>query len=296
MSDENIFSFREVKRTLPEPELVEVRPGLRLETLHLAAPAPALVFVHGGLASHWNPYLQLVHFRGTHELVSYALAGNGHSDDRDEHTVAGHVQDLADLLDTLNVTDPILVGWSYGTVVALEYAKQYSVNGLLLTGGGAFDLTPAWERPMMKLVLALRLYRVLPETAGLKWLAKFAAVHPETPDARIDAVLASNPLPRRRSAWRMVTEAFWDYDGRDGLDRIRCPVLVVHGPADGIVPIEVARETAEVLPNGEFYRLERTGHVAPVERPHAFNRLLEALIDAAQHPTDWPATLNAIDG
>lgn len=286
--DRRYPSFRGVQSALPEPALIEVRPELRLETLHVDGPAPALVFLHGGLGNLWNPYLQLHHFHQQCELVTYSLAGNGGSNDRRIHSLDGHVQDLVDLLDTLSVSEPVLIGWSYGTALALEYAKRYPVQGLLLTGGAAFGLTPAWEKPILKLILALRLYKLMPSTWSLKKLAQFAAVHPETPEPVIEEVLKSNPLPRRRSAYKTVTDGFWGYDGRDDLDRIACPVLVVHGPADRIVPIEHARSTADLLPTGEFYRLERTGHVAPVERPATYNRLLESLVEATQYPERWP--------
>ncbi len=84
-------------------------------------------------------------------------------------------------------------------------------------------------------------------------------------------------MPHRRSAWTTVTEGFWGYDGRDDMDRIDSPSLVVHGPADGIVPLDVARNTASRIPNSVFCRVERTGHIAMIERPTVYNDLLRAV-------------------
>lgn len=293
---EGLPALQEARQRLPRPELVPVRPGLRLETLHLPGPPPALVFIHGGLGNLWNPYPQLLYFHGKRELVSYSLAGNGRSDDGERHTLEGHVADLADLLETLGVGEAVPVGWSYGTALALEYAKAHPVRGLMLTGGGACGLTPGWERVALRLILALRLYRVLPREAFLKRLGQEAAFHPETPDAVVDEMIRANPLPRRRSAWQTVTDAFWGYDGRPGLEAITAPALVVHGTADGIVPLERAQETARLLPNGEFCELERAGHTAPVERPRVYNWLLEALVEAIAAPDRWPENVRSLTG
>lgn len=271
-------SLAEVQSTLPKPALIEVRPGLQLETLHVDGPPPTLVFLHGGLGNLWDAYLQLYHFHRQRELVTYSLAGNGRSDDRDAHSLQGHVRDLADLLRTIELERPILVAWSYGVALALEYAKQHPVRAMMLTGGAAYRMTPAWEYPFLRMTMALRLYRVIPGGWIMQPLARLAAFHPDTPDELVREMLRANPLPRRRSAWQTVTNAFWGYDGRDGLQQIRCPVFVAHGPADRIVPIDRARETAELLPEGRFFRLEKSGHAAPVERAERYNQLLERLI------------------
>lgn len=271
-------SLREVQSTLPEPALIKVRPGLQLETLHVDGPPPALVFLHGGLGNLWDPYLQLYHFHDQRELLTYSLAGNGRSDDREVHSLHGHVQDLASLLRVLGAGEPILVAWSYGVALALEYAKEHPVRAMMLTGGAAYGMTPSWEYPFLRLMVALRLYRFIPAGWVMRPLAKLAAFHPDSPEELVREMLRANPLPRRRSAWQTVTNAFWGYDGRAGLEKIHCPVYVAHGPADRIVPIERARETAERLPRGRFFRLEKSGHAAPVERAERYNQLLERLI------------------
>lgn len=275
--NDKLASFREVQRRLPEPALVEVRPGLRLNTLHVPGPEPPLVFLHGGLGNLWDAYLQLDAFQGRYELLAYDLAGNGCSDDRAHHTLPGHVQDLADLLARVGIDKPVLVAWSYGVALALEYAKQHPVRALMLTGGAAYGMTPPWEYPILKLVLALRLYRILPGDWIMRPLAKLAAFHPNSPDCLVSEMLQANPLPRRRSAWEAVTDAFWGYQGLDGLQEVEVPAYVAHGPADRIVPIERARVTARLLPEGHFFELEESSHAAPVEKVDSYNRLLAQL-------------------
>ncbi|MDS0223229.1 alpha/beta hydrolase [Haloarcula sp. S1AR25-5A] len=283
--------FDDVSETLPEPTPVPVSESVELETLHLPGPDPAIVFVHGGLGSLWNPYPQLDAFEGPHELVTYALAGNGNSTMRQEQSLSGHVADLLNLLDELGITNPIIHGHSYGTALAIEYAKRHPTAGLVLHAGGDHDLTPAGEKPLLRLFLALRLYKIPANDALIRQLAYSVGFHEETPSVVVEDFLQSNPLPHRRSAWTTVTEAFWGYDGRPDIERVDAPTLVIHGPADGIVPIEVARGTARRIPESVFCRLQRTGHVAMIERPNAYNSLLEALIKTVREDRDLEMTV-----
>lgn len=271
--------FDEARNSLPVPSSVCVAKSIELETVHVPGSDPALVFIHGGLGSLWNPYPQLATFMGEQELVTYSLAGNGNSSDRPSQSLDGHITDLVQLLDELGIDRPILHGHSYGTAIAIEYAKRHPTAGVILHAGGDHDLTPAWEKPLLRLFLALRLYRVPLDDALIRQLAYRVGFHEDTSPAVVEDFLRSNPLPHRRSAWETVTDAFWGYDGRPDINRIDAPTLVIHGPADGIVPLDVARWTANRIPESVFCRIERTGHVAMIERPAAYNTLIRALIE-----------------
>ncbi|WP_415378928.1 alpha/beta fold hydrolase [Halosimplex sp. TS25] len=289
--------FEDVCRSLPTPRQVQVSDSVELETLHLTGPDPAIVFVHGGLGSLWNPYPQLAAFEGERELVAYSLAGNGNSTVRPTQSLAGHVSDLRQLLDELQIERPIVHGHSYGTAVAIEYAKRHPTAGVILHAGGDHDLTPAWEKPLLRLFLALRLYRIPVTDALIRQLAYTVGFHEETSRAVVEDFLQSNPLPHRRSAWTTVTDAFWGYDGRSDIDQLGMPTLVIHGPADGIVPVEVARDTANRIPGSVFCRLEGAGHVAMIERPAAYNTLIRALITAIRENRDLEtAVFSSLDG
>ncbi|NIW47938.1 MAG: alpha/beta fold hydrolase [Gammaproteobacteria bacterium] len=273
--------FKKVKKMLPQPELIEIFPDFKLDVLHTAGQKPALVFIHGGLGNLWNHYAQFSHFYQRQEILAYSLAGNGNSDQHIKHSLQTHIDDLKNLLTLYEIQRPILCGWSYGTALVLEYSKKHPVDGLIFTGGAAFGMTPAWELPMMKIILFLRLYKIIPGGPFMKQLASWAVLHPNSPDRLLDEVLKTNPFPRRRSAWKTVVDDFWNYDGRENLDRIQVPSLVVHGPADRIVPIERAKKTAEMLPRCKFIRLSGTGHAAPVERYDRYNQFIEYLIQGS---------------
>ncbi|QKQ98366.1 alpha/beta fold hydrolase [Candidatus Nanohaloarchaea archaeon] len=236
-----------------------------------------IIFVHGGGGNLWNSYRQFDWFKEKYTLISYNLSGYGRSSYREDQSLENHVEDLRKLIEKYGIRDVVVHGHSYGTEIALEYAKEYSPEGLVITGGGAFDLTPEWEKPLLKTLLALRFYKIPSNTWLMKKLAS-KALHPDTSEERVLDFLKSNPMPHRRSAWETVIKSFWSYDA-ENLHEINCPTAVIHGPEDGIVPIESARRTADKLSDSEFHEISKTGHVPMAERPEHYNQILEKFVD-----------------
>jgi len=272
-----VKNFSRICRDLPEPQITEISEDYYLETLFIEGSSPTIVFIHGGGGNLRNPYLQLDHFRGEYSLLTYSLSGYEESSYRKNQDLEKHVEDLRKLIESYNLDRVVLHGHSYGTEIAIEYAKKYDPEALVLVGGGAYDLTPEWEKPLLKIMLALRLYKLPTNTWLMKKLAK-KALHPETSEKRIEDFLKSNPMPHRRSAWDTIVRSFWEYDAGN-LKEIECPSLVLHGSRDGIVPIDVARKTAKNIPRAKFKQIERAGHVPMAEQPETYNRILQDFLE-----------------
>lgn len=65
--------------------------------------------------------------------------------------------------------------------------------------------------------------------------------------------------------------------GKD-LSRITVPTLLVWGLNDTITPPQVAHEFNRLLPNAELHFLDHCGHAPMMERPQAFNLLLQQFL------------------
>jgi pimeloyl-ACP methyl ester carboxylesterase len=73
-------------------------------------------------------------------------------------------------------------------------------------------------------------------------------------------------------------DALTSYPIRDRLPEIACPTLIVWGTEDRLVPVSDADEFARLIPNARKVVWPQTGHMAMLERPAAFNRLLAAFL------------------
>jgi len=62
-------------------------------------------------------------------------------------------------------------------------------------------------------------------------------------------------------------DALTDYPIRDRLSEIQCPVLVVWGEKDRLVPVKDAYVFGELIPDVRVEAWSDTGHVAMLERP-----------------------------
>ena len=98
------------------------------------------------------------------------------------------------------------------------------------------------------------------------------ATHPERlrPEVVFEAIAGAGK-PAAGAAARDIAR----YDFRDRLGEIACPTLVVWGDADRVVAPSSADVFERLLPDARKVIFADTGHVAMLERPVRFNRLLE---------------------
>jgi 3-oxoadipate enol-lactonase len=160
----------------------------------------------------------------------------------------------------------------------------FSFVGLSL--GGAVGMRLAADHPdrVERLVLACTTDRF---GDPAQWLDRAAVVRGDGLDAIVDAVLGrwftpafTDVEPYRRmilsidpEGYARCCEALALWTG-EGLERIEAPTLVVGGEHDPTVPPVLARKLADRIPGARLEILD-AAHLASLERPDEFNRLLE---------------------
>lgn len=161
-----------------------------------------------------------------------------------------------------------------------------SVVGLSL--GGAVAMRVAAEAPerVEKLVLAC----TSPDFGDpAQWLERAATVRDEGLGPIVDAVMGRwfSPAYPDVSRWREMflsvdpegyarcCAALAGWDGRDDLQRIEAPTLVIAGVGDPTSPPAHAEEIASLVAGARVAVIEGAQHLANVERADEFNRLVE---------------------
>ncbi|HYM55561.1 MAG TPA: alpha/beta hydrolase, partial [Solirubrobacteraceae bacterium] len=74
-------------------------------------------------------------------------------------------------------------------------------------------------------------------------------------------------------------QAVLEYDVRDRLPEIACPTLIVWGDRDRLITVRDADLFAQLIPDSRKVVFADTGHMAMLERPAAFNALLEDFLE-----------------
>jgi pimeloyl-ACP methyl ester carboxylesterase len=66
---------------------------------------------------------------------------------------------------------------------------------------------------------------------------------------------------------------------------VKAPTLVVTGEdhLDKIVPAEITRRYATLIPGAQYARLDRTGHIGLVTHPARFAEIVAGFVDANRH-------------
>ena len=80
------------------------------------------------------------------------------------------------------------------------------------------------------------------------------------------------------AAYRIGAEAVWLADQRERAHEIRVPTLVLCGIEDKITPPSLSRELTQLIPGARYEPVEGAGHISNLEKPDAFNTLVNAFI------------------
>ncbi|MEI3611181.1 alpha/beta hydrolase [Pseudogracilibacillus sp. SO30301A] len=103
-----------------------------------------IIAVHGLTGNHKQFYHFQKAFTGEYRFISYDMKGRGNSDHAlAETSIFTHAEDLVDLIETLEIERPILMGYSMGAYLsALVASRLPQVEALiLLDGAGEADET-----------------------------------------------------------------------------------------------------------------------------------------------------------
>ena len=264
--------------------------GRRVNVIELGS-GPPVVFIHG-LSGSWQNFLeQLPVFAREHRVIAFDLPGFGESDMPDARiTIRGYGEWVAALLDELGVGTAAVVGNSMGGFIGIELAIRFPQRVERLVLVSAAGLSIEYLRNERALAVLNAFDNRLAAYTG--WLATKSDALARRPRARqmIFGIVAAHPdrLPGPLVAEQVrgsgkpgfipALDALTDYPIRDRLGEIACPVLIVWGAEDKLVPARDADEFARLIPNSRKVVWQDTGHVAMLERPAAFNRLLEAFL------------------
>ncbi|WP_040813658.1 alpha/beta fold hydrolase [Nocardia concava] len=239
--------------------------------------ARPLVLLHGwaGNLRNWGRAADLLaeHFR----VIALDLRGHGYSDapETGYDDPKNWAADIAAVLAAEAVTSgAILLGWSYGGIVLSDYLTAYgtdAVAGVVYTGSQA-NIGRGVEGAGTGPGMGKAIPDVFDENAG-KAIRGFGAFgNANTGPGRDKGVDAQRlfggsiaTLPRVRKALFYRTT-----DNTETLRGLNVPVLVLHGTADPVVPIENGRFIAETVPDVRTSYWEGSQHGLFIEDPERF--------------------------
>ncbi len=221
-------------------------------------------------------------FAKTFDRLAYDQRGLGQSSKPDRpYSMADYADDAAALMDQVGWQSALVVGVSFGGMVAQELVLRHprKVRRLVLActspGGDGGSSYPFHE--IGHLAGEARARHLLPISDTRRDEA-WAREHPGDYAAMI-AFAATDPYadePGRRAGAARQIEARAGHDAWDRLGDIACPVLIAAGAHDGIAPLATQRRMAAQIPRANLEVFEG-GHMFMVQDRRAFPAMLEFL-------------------
>lgn len=244
----------------------------------------ALVLLHGigGCADVWAPQLEA--FSSRYRVIAWYMPGYGGSAPVPELTFPALADALETLLNALPAKRIHLVGHSMGGMVAQEYLRHgragrlasaclYATNVGILRPETPEAQEAAHARAeefFRRRVAPLDEGRSMREMAVSLLDRLLAANAPES--ARVAAIESVSAVPPE--VYRQAMRAFLSFDGTDVIPTISLPTLAIAGGEDVTMPPAAVEAMARRIPGARYEVIPGVGHLANLEDPPAFNRVL----------------------
>ena len=267
-----------------------------------------IVVLHGG-PDFDHEYLlpEMDGLAESFHLVYYDQRGRGRSfsgQQPDGVTMATEVDDLDRIRDSFGFESVVLLGHSWGGLLAMEYAIRHPgrVSHLILMNPApasradalAFrnDLarrrTPAQNARMDELRSDPGFQAGDVETEAEYYRIHYATTlrnsdHLEAVVRRLRSAFTDAGIVAARAIEEKLYEDTWlrdQYDLIPALHRLDIPTLIIGGEAD-FVPIALVRHIAEAIPGSRLVVLPDCGHFAYLEQPDKTRASISAFLTSS---------------
>lgn len=233
-----------------------------------------LVLIHGYPLDHtiWEKVAPLL--EKDFDLILPDMRGFGQSSEVEStYTVADLASDVAGLLDHLKVGRAFVAGHSMGGYVALAFARAYPqrLAGLGLISSQVLSDSADGKAGRYKTAAAVA-------ENGASLVAE--AMSPKlSADVRVQ-LFARELIGRQKTAGVIgALKAMAERpDSTDLLKILKVPMLIVHGGADALIPLERGREMMKIASGAHYVELSGLGHMAMMENPQAVADALKSFV------------------
>jgi proline iminopeptidase len=272
----------------------------RLHVTERGTGALALFVLHGGPGldhTMFGSYLDALGDVCRLLLVDERATGRSEPSAPETWTLERHAADVEALAAALHIERYAVLGHSYGALIALQHAVDFSGRPLgTIVSSGVPDarffeqvqheldtFEPIELREQVKASWAREADARTQEDMAAIMVDQTPFHFADPRDPRIDELLAAMS-DARYGPDVLRAAANGDYGGiavEDRLAEITHPVLVLAGRHDRTCSVAAAQATADRVPGAELVILERSGHMTYVEENEAYLAAVRGFLSRA---------------
>ena len=208
-----------------------------------------IVLLHG-----WGQNIQMMEPIGNNlckeaKILIIDLPGFGKSEEPNIiWTMYDYAECVHELLEKLDIKNPILMGHSFGGKISLIYASKYEVKKLVL-------FASPFKKEIKKLSLKTKLLKTAKKIPGLNKFEGFAKKH-----------IGSRDYKNASETMRKILVEHVNLDITEDVKKIKCPTIIVWGTLDKEVPLHDAYELEKLIRDSAVITYEGCSHYAYLER------------------------------
>lgn len=262
------------------PTITTVHAEVYLETRGEGVP---LVLIPGFASGAWSWAWQVDALSQEFQVITFDPRGISRSNvdsDRDV-SISQIADDIAAILDSLNLETANILGISFGGFVAQEFVLKYPgrTRKLVLASssfGGKNHVAPAM--PVLAAfasIEGMNSAERIRQYLMIAFTPKFIECDPATVD-EFCRLRGENIVPE--DVYLGQLRSAMAFDAEDRLPQIQTQTLVVSGDTDIIVPTQNSMNLAAAIPNARLEIIADGGHMAFVEQAGEFNAIVKQFL------------------
>ena len=232
----------------------------------------SLILIHGlsGDSGAWSTFIPYIkdHF----QVITFDVRGSGQTKfDGKAFSISDLADDVASLLEYLNIKNAYIVGHSMGGVIAQDFAARYSnYTKQLVILHSRIKPNLISQRFWEGVIHLRKKYKIANvDLSGIMipWAFTESFLAKDETIELIKSMTQAHPYPQSVENFELQFNALKVFDGRSFIPKLTMPVLIVTGKDDILTPLKEMRKLAEVLPNAIYLEQECGAHCSPMEAP-----------------------------
>jgi pimeloyl-ACP methyl ester carboxylesterase len=267
-------------------------PGLELYYVERGQGEP-LIFVNGLAGDSMSWMGQLKTFSRQYRCLAIDNRDVGQSTyANSSYTVHDLASDLIGFCEQLRLGPAHIVGVSMGGMIAQEMALAAPDRVASLALVNTLAAADDWFRATLDLFKLIR--QQGPDTATffsrvLPWWVSHEFFLDSGRTSWLMWLLSQNPYAQKLDGFLRQLEAVAAHSATSRLAGIRCPVLILSGVDDHIMPPRFALELKRLIPHAQLQQVSGVGHALPLENPVLFNSSLTQFLNGLTAPRKMSA-------
>jgi len=265
-------------------------PFANLKDFHLyyesTGAGEPLILISGFASGAWNWFKQIEDLAKYFRVITFDPRGVARSEISEDLaftiSICAIADDVANLLDELEIEKANVLGVSFGGFVAQKFALNYPerLNKLILactSCGGKNHVAPAPEvlaafAPNKNFNTSERIRKFMRPAFTNEFAAKNAAEV-----EKVCVLREQNVVPEKVYSQQLYSATIFDTEAK--ISQIKAETLILTGDSDVVVPLQNSMNLSNLIPNAQLKIIKGGSHMFFIEQAEEFNKIVTDFVN-----------------